>query len=280
MIEISKSLFYGLKSPLNGIDEKPKIFNLQREYRSMKSHYHRLLLIPLLSFVIFSLFLSAVGGIKTGTAKKEGWGRNGNAPIKEELLRINFANFVQANKSATGDAGRAPLMFIADCSKEAKRVKIALHPSAPGSLKAEARVGAGFISGQNVDNASLEITGGLKGKIENTLTKGWVELNVIIKDVDSDSTWSKRVYFAEAERKEVNMDFSTTVGFSMVEGHRYRAYIKLEGFQDSAGPITGKLDFGSGTCGAWYNEMTIFVLKPEEIEAPMIPCSPMIPCFF
>jgi hypothetical protein len=240
----------------------------------MKSSYCKLLPLLLLSFVVFSLFLSASeGGIGINTAKERAMGWDRDAVGKEELLRINFSNFAQANKSATGDAGRAPLLFTADCSKEAKRVKIALHPSAPGSLKAEARVGVDFISNQNADNAFLEIRGGLKGKIENTLTGGWVEFSTIIEDADSGNTWSKRVYFAEAERTEVDMKFNATINFSMIEGHRYRAYIKLEGFQDSAGPITGKLDFGSGTCGAWYDEMVIFASKTEGKRIPRIPCS-------
>jgi len=195
--------------------------------------------------------------------------------IKKEIMRINYANIGESNKSATDSAGPRAHLFEANYSTEMRKAGIGLHPSSTGSLSARARVGVNFtspITGES-SNATMGIMGRIKGSIDNALTDGSVEIVAIVKDSTTNECWSKQLFYRDATKENIDMPFNATINFLLKEDHEYITYVEIKGYQDSAF-ITGKIDFFSRDYGVGYDEMIVWAYFPERVLHKYKPCRP------
>jgi hypothetical protein len=179
---------------------------------------------------------------------------------KREIMRINYANTGESNKSANGSAGAGALLFNAEYSTEMRKARIGLHPTSQGSLNARARVGVNFTSPitRGSSDTTIEIRGGIKGSMDNTLTNGYVEIVVVIKDLTANESHGKQIFFRDATKEKIDMPFNVTIDFLSIEKHEYFAYLEIRGLQDATSVITGKIDFCGKDYGVWYDEMIIW----------------------
>jgi beta-N-acetylhexosaminidase len=181
---------------------------------------------------------------------------------KVEILTINYVSGGKVDKEATGSAEKDPKMFYAEYSTETRKIRVGLHPSSAGCLNATVLIGANFTSPviEGSVNVTIDIYGGIKGYIENSLTEGNVEIIAAVKDITTNETTGEQIfYFGAADGKEIDMPFKTSIKFVLKENHRYFAYIEIRAHQNSNAFITGKIDFWSRDYGVWYDKMMVWI---------------------
>jgi len=181
---------------------------------------------------------------------------------KVEILTINYVSGGKVDKEATGSAEKDPKMFYAEYSTETRKIRVGLHPSSAGYLNATVSIGANFTSPviEGSVNVTIDIYGGIKGYIENSLTEGNVEIIVAVKDITTNETTGEQIFYSgAADGKEIDMPFKTSIKFVLEENHRYFAYIEIRAHQNSNAFITGKIDFWSRDYGVWYDKMVVWI---------------------
>jgi hypothetical protein len=188
----------------------------------------------------------------------------GHFPLRAprtQIMKIDYATEGKTGREVVSGSSAEAIQFNADYSIEKRMARVGVQPGSSGMLVANSTIGATFASPVKDEalNVQFDFRGGMKGIIDNNMTSGSFEVLAGITDLTTGKTYGGQIFYSSATKMDVNQSFSVTVNATLTAGHRYFAYIEARARQDATLLITGKIDFWSGDCGVWYDDITLWV---------------------